>query len=62
MKFELTEKEEKRCRKFQDKIKEKYGQYGEFRFIFTPTGIGCAIEIHSILADKTKNITDYKNW
>lgn len=35
---------------------------GGFRRIYTPTGIGCVIEIQCPKCGKVKNVTDYEAW
>lgn len=63
MEFKLTELEEKRAEQFKEAVKEVYGEYGTFKYIFTPAnGIGVGVEIHSERANITKDITDYDSW
>jgi hypothetical protein len=60
--FDLNEKEQEAANKFQKAIREIYGEYGKFKYIFTPTGIGYGIDIYSDLSDTHKDITDVSNW
>jgi len=60
--FDLNINEQEVANKFKDAVKEIYGEYGEFKYIFTPTGIGYGIDIYSDLADTHKDITDYNSF
>ena len=60
--FSLNEKEEKKLKKWQNAIKEIYGEYGSYSFTFTPTGIGTGISVYSKLVDKELDITDLDSW
>lgn len=60
--FYLGENEEKKFEEWKNAIKLIYGEYGQFTFSFTPTGIGTAIEVFSSLADKSIELTDYESW
>lgn len=62
-KFVLNEVEEQRAEQFKEAVKEVYGEYGKFQYIFSPgSGIGYGVEIHSEKANTTKDITDYESW
>lgn len=62
MKFELDESQIQRLEKWKLSIKEKYGVYGIYEYKFTPTGIGCAVEIYSVLSQETLDLSDYDKW
>ena len=66
MKFELNEYEIKAADKFIDQqmlVDNQLPAAGErFSYIFTPTGIGTAVEIKDNLLYNTLNITDFENW
>ncbi len=64
MKFELTEIELKRFRKFEKKMNKKYPDkinHIGFTFCFTPTGIGDAVIVKTDFGDE-ENITDFGSW
>lgn len=60
--FQLSDKELKALKKWQKAIKKKYGEYGNFSFTFTTTGIGYSVSVYSDLMDESINITDYGCW
>lgn len=60
--FTLTEPEEKKLKEWQEKIKDLYGEYGNYTFSFTPTGIGDVIKVKSHLTGLELDITDIDNW
>lgn len=60
--FKVNEKEEEEIKKWQERIKKKFGSYGHYTYSFTPTGIGCGIKVYSSHLDKTKDFTDLNNW
>ena len=63
MEFKLTEIEEARVKEFEAALTQIYGETGVIKFIFTPaSGLGYGIEIHSVKANITKDITDYESW
>jgi hypothetical protein len=63
MEFKLTEVEEARVKEFENALVQIYGETGVIKFIFTPaSGLGYGIEIHSVKANITKDITDYESW
>lgn len=62
MKFELDEYQEIKLKAWQDKIKKKYGQYGQYDFIFTPSGVGTSIKVVSHLSKKEIDLTDIDKW
>lgn len=63
MEFKLTEVEEARVKEFENALMQIYGETGVIKFIFTPaSGLGYGIEIHSVKANITKDITDYESW
>ncbi len=62
MKFELDTSQVERLKKWQAKIKKKYGQYGHYEFRFTPTGIGDIIKVYSELSQKTLDLSDVDKW
>jgi hypothetical protein len=63
MEFKLTEVEEARVKEFENALVQIYGETGVIKYIFTPaSGLGYAIEIHSVKANTTKDITDYESW
>lgn len=60
--FELTEEQIVVLKKFQDKIKKKYGCFGHYDYIFTPYGIGLGIKVVSHLSKQEIDLTDTENW
>lgn len=62
MKFELNSNQCDQLKKWQLDIMEKYGQYGEFEYIFTPTGLGYIIKVRSVLSGKTLNLSNESLW
>ena len=60
--FELTDAEMQGLKKFQEQVKALYGEYGNYTFSFTPTGIGNAVEVYSHLAKIEKDLTDMDSW
>lgn len=62
MKFELDKSQIERLNKWQKAIKKKYGEYGQYEYRFTPTGIGCCVEIYSNLSKKTLDLSNVEKW
>jgi hypothetical protein len=60
--FVIDDKQEKKLKKWQEKIRKKHGEYGHFNFVFSPTGIGDAIKVYSTIAKETLDLTDLSTW
>ncbi len=60
--FGLTQKQANELYEWKEAIKKVFGEYGDFEFRFTPTGIGVGLAVHSSLADKVLELTDYDSW
>ncbi len=62
MKFELSETQMKKLKKWQEAIKIIYGEYGTFTYEFTPTGIGDGVDVYSHLSKTKLDLTEVENW
>lgn len=62
MKFELDKKQKEKLKKWQDAIKEIYGEYGHFEYRFRPSGIGDGVRVYSDLAKTEIDLTDVESW
>lgn len=60
--FILDEDQVKKLEEWQSHIKAIYGEYGNYDFIFRPTGIGDGVEVYSHLADVSLDLTDVSKW
>jgi len=60
--FELTARQEKELKEWQEKIKELYGEYGTYTFKFTPTGIGNGVVVYSHLTKLELDISHQEEW
>jgi hypothetical protein len=63
MKFELDEEQVNKLDKWKEAIKEVFGEYGNYDYIFNNnSGIGQCCKVYSYLADKTIDLTDVSKW
>lgn len=60
--FELTEDQEEKLKVWQEKIKDLFGNYGEYEFRFRSNGIGTECDVHSDLTGTILNLTDISKW
>ena len=60
--FKTNMVERKRIDVFKEQTKKHYGEYGTYEYIFTPTGIGMAVEIKSEKSGIKIDVTDYDSW
>jgi hypothetical protein len=62
MKFELTKDQMVKLKEWQEKIKDLFGEYGNYTYSFTPTGIGDGVEVWSDLTKTKLDLTDIDTW
>jgi hypothetical protein len=62
MKFELDEAQMVKLKEWQEKIKDLFGEYGNYTYSFTPTGIGDGVEVWSDLTKTKLDLTDIDTW
>jgi len=62
MKFELDADQVKRLQVWKEAIKMIYGEYGHYDYIFSPTGIGNIVTVHSHLANTELDLSDVDKW
>jgi hypothetical protein len=62
MKFEVDKDQLVKLKKWQESIKEVFGEYGNYDYIFTPTGIGDGIKVRSHLSNTIIDLTDVSKW
>lgn len=60
--FKLDKKEEENLEKYLNRLKNKYGSYGNLAYIFIPTGIGTVVKVRSSHNNKEKDISNLSNW
>lgn len=62
MEFKLNEAQEKKVKEWQDKIKELYGLYGHYDYIFTPYAIGTSARVVSHLTKTELDLSEVEKW
>mgnify|MGYP003475405952 CR=1 FL=1 len=62
MKFELDEDQIKKLNIWKEAIKVVFGEYGNFEYTFSPTGIGDVVTVYSELAKQELDLTDVDRW
>jgi len=62
MQFNLDEEQVAKLKKWQDTIKEIFGEYGHYDFIFTPYGMGTGVKVRSHLTKTELDLTDVDKW
>jgi len=60
--FLLSEKQEIKLNEWKKSIKEEFGKYGKYDYIFSPTGIGNSVKVYSHINKKTIDLTEVENW
>jgi hypothetical protein len=56
--FKLGEDQKKRLKEWQDKIKELFGEYGYYDYVFTPYGIGTTVKVVSHLTKTELDLSE----
>lgn len=62
MGFHIGMSQHKKLKEWQEAIKQVFGEYGFYKYIFTPDGIGCGVEVYSELAKRTLDLTEVENY
>jgi hypothetical protein len=62
MDFKLSESQISRLKQWQDKIKEIFGEYGLYDYIFTPNGIGSSVRVKSHITKTEIDLTEIDKW
>ena len=62
MSFTLNERQEKELKEWQEKIKDLFGKYGHYDYIFTPYGMGTGLKVKSHLTGTTIDLSHEENW
>lgn len=62
MEFTIDSVQVKKLKKWQEHIKAIYGEYGEYEYRFTSSGIGQIVRVYSELAEVELDLTDVSTW
>lgn len=62
MEFKLDEEQKHKLKKWQNRIKAVFGEYGSYDYIFTPNGIGDSVKVRSHLTKTEIDLTDVSKW
>ena len=62
MQFNLDGEQVAKLKEWQEKIKEVFGEYGHYDFIFTPYGMGTGVKVRSHLTKTELDLTDVDKW
>jgi hypothetical protein len=62
MSFTLNERQEKELKEWQEKIKDLFGKYGHYDYIFTPYGMGTGLKVKSHLTGTTIDLSHEEDW
>ena len=60
--FSLSETQEIKLEEWKEAIKKIFGEYGNYDYIFSPTGIGTCLKVYSHTAKTTIDLTEVENW
>lgn len=60
--FKLDDDQEERLKVWQDKIKELFGEYGYYDYIFTPYETGTSVKVVSHLTKTELDLSDADYW
>jgi hypothetical protein len=60
--FKPNVKEYQKIDEFKQRTLKHFGEYGTFRYIFTPTEKGNIIIIESVISGYKEDVTDYESW
>lgn len=60
--FSLNEKQLVKLREWQGKIKDLFGEYGHYDYIFTPYGMGAGVKVFSHLTGTELDLSMEEDW
>ena len=60
--FSLNEKQLVKLREWQGKIKDLFGEYGHYDYIFTPYGMGTGVTVKSHLTKTELDLSMVEDW
>lgn len=62
MTFSLNEKQTTQLKEWQEKIKDLFGEYGHYDYIFTPFGMGTGVIVRSHLTNTELDLSNVEDW
>jgi|JI9StandDraft_1071089.scaffolds.fasta_scaffold1175725_2 hypothetical protein len=62
MQFNLDESQLEKLSDWKNEIKNLFGEYGKYDYIFTPCGIGTIIKVYSHLKKENLDLSDIDRW
>ena len=63
MTFSLSKKQMSKLKEWQEAIFIVFGEHGNYKYIFEPTGLGEIITVEcDLLPHKPLDLTDVENW
>ena len=63
MNFNLSETQMSKLKQWQEAIFIIFGEYGCYKYIFEPTGLGEIVTVEcDLLPNKTLDLTEVENW
>lgn len=60
--FTVSDKEYRLFIKWNKARTKVIGYDPHYKWSFTPTGIGCLVEVTDTISNETFNVTDYDSW
>lgn len=57
--FTISDSEEEKLKEWQEKIKDLFGEYGHYDYVFSPNGVYTWITVKSHLTKTEIDLTDY---
>jgi hypothetical protein len=60
--FTLTERQERELKEWQEKIKDLFGKYGHYDYIFTPYGMGTGLKVKSHITGIELDLSHVEDW
>lgn len=62
MEFKLNESQIERLKKWKESIKAEHGEYGHYKYAFSPNGIGMEVMVYSEVAQKFLDLSEPDKW
>lgn len=60
--FTLSQRQKSELKEWQEKIKDLFGEYGNYEYTFSPNGIGTGLVVKSSITGTSIDLSHIEDW